>query len=259
MGGLLICCSGNHVDWSNNGMWSRCAVKFDAGTDRIQVSAGIDTIPGNVIMCIAYLSSPHGQEIQDQAFSEIMKVYPEGDAWERCLVEEKVPYVTALVKEVLRFWSVIPICLPRTSIKDIEWQGAVIPSGTTFYMNAWAANYDSKHFKDPSKFMPERYLDSLGGSAGTDHYGYGAGSRMCAGSQLANRELYTAFLRLMIAFKFVECRSPSQRPILDALKCNSNPTSLTTDPKPFKCGFKARDPESLKRWISDSEERTKEY
>ena len=85
-------------------------------------------------MAIAYLSSPHGQEIQQRAYDEIMQVYPEGDAWERCLVEEKVPYITAFVKEVLRFWTVIPISLPRKSMKEIQWQGAKIPAGTTFYM-----------------------------------------------------------------------------------------------------------------------------
>lgn len=98
------------------------------------VSAGLDTVPGNLIMGLAYLSTPHGQEIQEKALKEIEEVYPNGDAWEKCLVEEKVPFVTALVKETLRFWSVIPICLPRTSIKDIEYNGAVIPAGTTFFM-----------------------------------------------------------------------------------------------------------------------------
>lgn len=98
------------------------------------VSAGLDTVPGNLIMGIAYLSTPHGQEIQERALAEINKVYPDGDAWERCLVEEKVPYITALVKEVLRFWTVIPICLPRVSVKDIPWKNATIPAGTTFFM-----------------------------------------------------------------------------------------------------------------------------
>jgi phenylacetate 2-hydroxylase len=98
------------------------------------VSAGLDTVPGNLIMGIAYLSSAHGQEIQKRAYDEIMKVYPDGDAWTKCLVEEKVPYVTALVREVLRFFTVIPVCLPRVSIKDIKYENAVIPAGTTFYM-----------------------------------------------------------------------------------------------------------------------------
>lgn len=98
------------------------------------VSAGLDTVPGNLVLGLAYLASEDGQRIQRKAYEEIMKVYPNNDAWEKCLVEEKVAYVTALVKEVLRFWTVIPICLPRKSIKDITWDSATIPAGTTFFM-----------------------------------------------------------------------------------------------------------------------------
>lgn len=98
------------------------------------VSAGLDTVPGNLIMGLAYLSSQHGQEIQKRAYDEIQKVYPNGDAWSKCVLEEKVPYVTAFVRETLRFFTVIPICLPRTSIKDIEYNGTTIPAGTVFYM-----------------------------------------------------------------------------------------------------------------------------
>jgi len=115
------------------------------------VSAGLDTVPGNLIMGMAYLSSPHGQEIQERAHAEIMKVYPDGDAWEKCLVEEKVPYVTAFVKEVLRFWVVIPISLPRVSMKDIQWGDATIPAGTTFYMV-------SSHQWHPPLISPKIFL-----------------------------------------------------------------------------------------------------
>ncbi|KAH8680757.1 cytochrome P450 [Xylariales sp. PMI_506] len=220
------------------------------------VSAGLDTVPGNLIMGLAYLSTPHGQEIQDKALKEIQEVYPDGEAWEKCLVEEKVPYITALVKETLRFWTVIPICLPRTSIKDIEYEGAVIPAGSTFFMNAWAADYDERRFKSPRDFVPERFLDDPEG--GTPHYGYGAGSRMCAGSHLANRELYTAYIRLISAFRITQARDARDRPIIDAIECNSVPTALTTDPKPFKIGLKARDEPKLREWIAASEERTKD-
>lgn len=98
------------------------------------VSAGLDTVPGNLIMGIAYFASPDGQRIQNKAYEEIMRVYPNGDAWEKCAVEEKVPYVTAMVKETLRYWTVIPICLPRESTKDIVYNGVHIPAGTTFFM-----------------------------------------------------------------------------------------------------------------------------
>jgi phenylacetate 2-hydroxylase len=222
------------------------------------VSAGIDTVPGNLIMALAYLSSPHGEEIQERAYEEIMRVYPkDGEAWEKCLVEEKVPYVSAFVKETLRFWTVIPISLPRTSIRDIRWHDAVIPAGATFYMNAWAADYDDTHFKEPTKFMPERYLDTTDG-AGTPHYAYGAGSRMCAGTHLANRELYTAFLRIFTAFRVVPAKDAMKAPLLDALECNAIPTGLTTEPKEFKVGFRVRNQNSLDRWMKESNQRTKD-
>jgi phenylacetate 2-hydroxylase len=221
------------------------------------VSAGLDTVPGNLIMGIAYLATPAGQKIQKRAYDEILAVYPDNDAWERCLHEEKIPYITALYKEILRYWSVIPICLPRTSIKPIEWEGVMIPAGTTFYMNAYAADYDDTHFKDPYTFDPERYLNVADG-AGTPHYGYGAGSRMCVGSHLANRELYTAFVRLISAFRFTPPVDPRDEPVMDCLEANSIPTSLTLEPKYFKVGFKPRDRNMLDRWLAESEERTRE-
>ena len=62
------------------------------------VAGGLDTVPANIIMTTGYLASAHGQEIQERAHDEIQKVYPHGDAWEMCLQEEKVPYITALVQ-----------------------------------------------------------------------------------------------------------------------------------------------------------------
>ncbi|EMD61722.1 hypothetical protein GGP41_004309 [Bipolaris sorokiniana] len=221
------------------------------------VSAGLDTVPGNLIMGIAYLATSKGQKIQQRAYEEIMKVYPNNDAWERCLNEERVPYITALYKEILRYWIVIPICLPRVSIKDIEWNGTVIPAGTTFYMNAYAGNYDPTHFTNPETFDPERYL-AVSDGAGTPHYAYGAGSRMCAGSHLANRELFTAFVRLISAFEFTPPVDPRDEPILDCLEANALPTGLTLEPKYFKVGFKPRNRELLDKWIRESEERTKD-
>ena len=223
------------------------------------VSAGIDTVPGNMIMGLGYLAwAPDGPEIQTRAYEEVMKVYPDpGEAWRMSVVEEKVPYITALVKEILRFWTVIPICLPRRSIKDIEYNGSVIPAGATFYMNAWAADYDDGHFKKPDLFDPERYLNS-GAGEGTEHFAYGAGSRMCAGSHLANRELYTSFLRMVTSFEVVRTRDEKDSPVLDALECNAIPTSLTTEPKAFKVGVRVRDKRAFEGWVRESEERTRD-
>lgn len=81
---------------------------------------------------------------------------------------------------------------------------------------------------------------------------------MCAGSHLANRELFTAFIRLITAFHIDPPKERKDEAILHCLDCNAIPTGLTTDPKPFKVGFRVRDGEQVKRWVQESDERTRD-
>jgi phenylacetate 2-hydroxylase len=220
------------------------------------VSAGLDTVPANIIQGIGYLSTNEGQEVQKRLYDEIMAVYPYGDAWEKCLTEERVPYVTAFVKEVLRFFTVIPICLPRRSIKDIQYNGATIPAGTSFYMNAYAADYDEEYFDDPYTFNPERYMVENKNGFGAEHYSYGAGSRMCAGSHLANREQFVAYVRFVMAFKVSPPANKKDLAIVDCLESNACPTALVAEAKDFKVKIEPRNKEMLTKWLETSKEQT---
>ena len=69
------------------------------------VAAGLDTLPGNINMTTAFLGSAEGQRVQQKAYSEIMATYPDGDAWDKVLQEEAVPYMSSLV-------SIDPSILP---------------------------------------------------------------------------------------------------------------------------------------------------
>jgi phenylacetate 2-hydroxylase len=98
------------------------------------IAGGLDTTPTCILLGIAILSGPQGALLQKRLLEDICKTYPGDDAWEKCLQDEKAQYVMAFSKEVLRFWTVIPMSLPRVSIKDVVWQGSTIPAGTTFLM-----------------------------------------------------------------------------------------------------------------------------
>lgn len=50
---------------------------------------------------------------------------------------------------------------------------------------------------DPDVFRPERWVEKQDAPLFT----YGIGYRMCAGSLLANRELYQVFLRMLNSFR----------------------------------------------------------
>ncbi len=98
------------------------------------IAGGLDTTPACILLGLAILSGVEGAVHQGKLLEDIHKMYPDGNAWERCLEDEKCEYVKAFCQEVLRFWTVIPMSLPRVSIKDIVWQGATIPAGTAFLM-----------------------------------------------------------------------------------------------------------------------------
>ena len=89
---------------------------------------------------------------------------------------------------------------------------------------------------------------------GTQHFAFGAGSRMCTGSHLANREMYVTFTRILVALEVLPARAPEDRPILTGpLECNANPSGLSIEPKSFRIGFKIRDRETLKALFEETD------
>lgn len=46
----------------------------------------------------------------------------------------------SLVRECLRYYTVLHLALPRASVKDIAYNGIRIPKGTVVYLNALACN-----------------------------------------------------------------------------------------------------------------------
>lgn len=122
----------------------------------------------------------------------------------------------------------------------------------------WAANHDPTHFKSPLEFVPDRFVGVSEAGGGTQHFAYGAGTRSCPGNHLANRQLYAIFTRLILGFHIKPTTVSHMRPELDTIECNSVPTSMVTQPKPFQVYLEPRDRKQLESWLAKSWERTAE-
>jgi 3-hydroxyphenylacetate 6-hydroxylase len=223
------------------------------------LSGGLDTVTTQVAWFVALLSQH--PEIQEKAAQEIHKFY--GDDEPMCDEndDQKCAYIVALVKEALRYYTVLRLALPRVSVKDLPYQGAVIPKGTMVFLNAWACNMgelypasnrssfnlaytdhvapDSAVWSDPESFRPERWLEQPDAPLFT----YGVGYRMCAGSLLANRELYLVFIRLLNSFIVKKYDDVDCHPITG----NDDPASLVALPPRFKSYFVPRNDEALSK------------
>ncbi|KAI9038068.1 uncharacterized protein KD926_011306 [Aspergillus affinis] len=203
------------------------------------VSGGFETIPGTLTSCIGSLATEEGQAWQDRAYEDIKRHYPDvRDAWSSCFKEETIPYINAIVKEAGRYYTVSAMSLPRKTVTEVNWNGAMIPPKTMILINAQAGNHDTDHFgPNGSKFNPERWLKTLNPPTedditGLPHLSFGTGSRACSGQFIASRLLYSALVRILSSYKVVA--SKDCPPNTDYVDYNQFKTALVAIPREFK-------------------------
>lgn len=102
------------------------------------LSGGLDTVTTQVAWSVAFLSQH--PEVQEKAVAEIRKYYAENEPMCDANDDQGCQYVVALVKEALRYYTVLRLALPRASVKDVTYEGKVIPKGSIIFLNAWACN-----------------------------------------------------------------------------------------------------------------------
>ncbi|KAK1762847.1 averantin oxidoreductase [Phialemonium atrogriseum] len=103
----------------------------------------------------------------------------------------KLPYLTAVIDEGLRIFPSAPIGFVRTVPQGGDTvDGEFIPGGTTVSVPMWGATHSERNFKDPYKFLPERWLNKEGS---TDKFGasnaFSLGPRGCIGRNLSYMEM----------------------------------------------------------------------
>ena len=128
-----------------------------------------------------------------------------------------LPYIRAMVKEVLRWRPVTPLAVPHRSTEDDWYEGMFIPKGTICIPNVWHMNHDPEIYgNDAAWFNPARYLDANGGTApglsrtGSEgHFAYGFGRRICIGRNIANNSFFINIATVLWASKIERKRDAS--------------------------------------------------
>lgn len=116
---------------------------------------------------------------------------------------EKLPYLTAVIKEGLRLSFGVVGRLPRvvppggTTLSD-----HYIPAGCVVSMSSWMMHRNAAVFPDPMAFDPERWMRGPEHTHHLEHHmvPFGRGSRQCVGMPLAYSELYVTLGSLFRRF-----------------------------------------------------------
>ncbi|KAH9894789.1 CyP450 monooxygenase [Cubamyces lactineus] len=155
---------------------------------------------------------------------------------------DSLPYVSALVKECLRWRVVAPLGMPHASTEVFEFRGYVIPRGTLLVYNIWGYSRDPRHYPDPEVFRPERFLkdgvldpDVLDPSA----FVFGYGRRKCPGRHLAEAALFISVATALHTLSVTAPNGADGKPVRLEGKMTSG---FITYPEPFELDIVSRGP-----------------
>ncbi|KAJ5805527.1 uncharacterized protein N7503_003129 [Penicillium pulvis] len=192
-------------DYEKNDI-SDLQASFVAGT---MIEAGSETTSSALNSCVKYFAAY--PKAQAKAYAEIKKVvgesrFPSFDD------EEKLPYIRACVKEILRIRPITNIGTPHYTTANVVYKDYFIPAGTVVTINHYALHFDPKRWENPDDFIPDRYLDypfKAGVYVASPypeqqiHFDFGAGRRICPGMHLAENSLFITIASIIWAFEIL--------------------------------------------------------
>lgn len=143
--------------------------------------AGADTTAGALInFSLAMTLYPDVQARAQQELDEVVG----RDRLPSFSDRERLPYISKLVKESLRWRPVTPLGIPHAAVEDDEYLGGHIPKGTTVVANLYAMLHDESIYANHNTFNPDRYNSTAQNPDGEpDPTGaaFGFGRRRCPG------------------------------------------------------------------------------
>ncbi|CAN0854390.1 Desmethyl-deoxy-podophyllotoxin synthase [Linum grandiflorum] len=122
--------------------------------------------------------------VMQAAQQEVRRVFTKIGKIEEASLHE-LNYLDMVIAESLRLHPPFPLLVPRVNEETVRLDnGYEVPKNTMVFVNVWAINRDSRHWTDPERFYPERFIDRSVDFKAADYchfIPFGTGRRICPG------------------------------------------------------------------------------
>ncbi|XP_050337305.1 probable cytochrome P450 4d14 [Bactrocera neohumeralis] len=172
-----------------------------------------------------YLLSRH-PNVQQKVFEEIRAVI--GDDKQRPITLrdlQELKYLECVIKESMRLYPPVP-SIGRYIEQDIYLDGKLYPANTNVTVMIYHALRDPAYFKDPEKFIPERfYSDNIEKINTFAYVPFSAGPRNCVGQKFALLEMKSTISKILRHYELLPL-GEDVRPLMNLVLVSSNGVNM---------------------------------
>ncbi|CAE6496856.1 unnamed protein product [Rhizoctonia solani] len=161
-----------------------------------------------------------------------------------------LPYINALIREVLRWHPVLTLVGHRSNGEDDEnvvvgEKTYRIPARTAVIANVWKIMHNPEVYPDPEMFVPERFMGDNPPPFPED-YAFGFGRRICPGMHVAQQSMWLSISNILANFTITKARDEHGVEIVPEENYTND---IITHPLPFKCDIQPRP--GREKWLSE--------
>lgn len=195
-------------------------------------AAGETTIATIRVFLLSMVLFPGAQEKAHAELDDVLR----GQRLPAHQDRDKLPYVNALCKEVMRFHPAVPLSIPHRTAQDDVYNDYLIPKDSIILPNIRKMTRDPAIYEDPEAFNPSRFLPGLGRVPERDPRSiiFGFGRRKCPGQYLADEMIFIICATILSVFDISQADTFSPKPVLEPLN------GTISHPAPFKCSITPR-------------------
>ncbi|XP_032684778.1 probable cytochrome P450 304a1 [Odontomachus brunneus] len=125
---------------------------------------------------------------------------------------KNLPYTEAMIREVMRISSSLPLSVIHRAVKDTTLGGYAIPANTAVITNLAAMHRDPNLWGDPENFRPERFINEKGELTKDMSLPFGFGHRVCPGETYSRYNVFGVLAALLQTFNFFQVEGEPSKP-----------------------------------------------